>query len=456
MSGENELDSLPVTESPEEDSTDVSADEQYEGTPEALTSLKPPPGLKTFNRKRTMIIICIGLSLMVLLSIISLPGSGSKNKKKSDNDYAHAARAPVDFLQRERDKALLQKPLPAPEIEEAPPAEEFLFPEEKLLPEAVQVDLREPPPPAPQLVYTQEQYSGGVPPPQFVANFSPLVPVVAGSLLGSSAAAPAPAAASSSVRPPQPPETYSSPYASQPLPQPASQQNPYAVQNNQDNKTSFYSSGSGSGGILSGGFLPADILWIGTIVPAVLETAINTDLPGNVIARVTQNVYDSLSGRKLLIPQGTVLIAKYNSSVSYAQSRVQIVWDLLIRPDGYQIELEGMNGVDVKGMAGLRATYHENWFEYVKAAGIITMFSIANGKMAAEAAKYGSADAAAGVVTQNSQFMNQMGGNIIGRAMNIQPTLTVASGEKINVMLNKNVYLPPMENIPVTQKYILK
>jgi type IV secretion system protein VirB10 len=120
----------------------------------------------------------------------------------------------------------------------------------------------------------------------------------------------------------------------------------------------------------------------------VLETAVNTDLPGNVLARVSQNVYDSRTGKNLLIPQGSVLVAKYNSSVSYAQHRVQIVWDLLIRPDGYQVELQGMNGVDSEGMSGLPAEFHENWFEYLKAAGIITMFSVANSKMAEEAAKY--------------------------------------------------------------------
>ena len=115
-----------------------------------------------------------------------------------------------------------------------------------------------------------------------------------------------------------------------------------------------------------------------------------------------------------------------------------------------------MNGVDAEGMSGLPAEYNENWFEYLKAAGIITMFSIANSKMAEEAAKYGTAEMAAGVVQGNAQMVNQLGGNIVARAMNIQPTLTIENGEKVNVMLNKNVYLPPVENYPATQKYTLK
>ena len=187
----------------------------------------------------------------------------------------------------------------------------------------------------------------------------------------------------------------------------------------------------------------------------MLVTAVNTDLPGNVIARVTQNIYDSRTGKNLLIPQGTLLVAQYNSSVSYAQRRVQIVWDILIRPDGYQIELEGMNGVDPQGMAGIKAAYNENWFEYVKAAGIISLFSVANAKLTEEVASRASEEMATAVVTANAEFIRDIGGNLISKAIEIQPTLTVANGERISVMLNKNIFLPPVDGYPVTQKYTL-
>lgn len=422
--------------------TDINEDavleeEQYEGTPDELTSFKPVPGVSFFNRKKVMIMLSAALSVIVLFGVI-FSGSKSRSRRQSESDYSYAASAPEDFLKNERDRSL-RRPLSIPDDIDF---EDGVLPdeEEAVLPDVVPVDLRDEQAPPVQ----QEAAVYGMPPPQFVANFSPLVPQVAGSLLSGGAATTPPSQQSQAVDP------YADLRSSLP---PSGTQDPYALQNNQANKTNFYN--SVSGGALSGSFLPSDILWIGTMIPAVLETAINTDLPGNVIARVTQNVYDSHTGKKLLIPQGTILIAQYNSSISYAQSRVQIVWDLLIRPDGYEIKLEGMNGVDPKGMAGLKATYNENWFEYVKAAGIITMFSVANAKMAEEAAKYGSSDTAAAVITQNSQFVGQVGGNIIGRAMNIQPTLTVESGEKINIMLNKNIYLPPMQNIPVTQKYIL-
>jgi type IV secretion system protein VirB10 len=206
----------------------------------------------------------------------------------------------------------------------------------------------------------------------------------------------------------------------------------------------------------SGTFLGEGTLWAGTLIPGVLVTGINTDLPGDVIARVTRNVYDSQTGRTLLIPQGSLLYAAYNAQVSYAQRRVQIVWSTLVRPDGFQVELGGANGVDRRGMAGLEAEHHENWFEYLKAAGLITMFSVANSKMSEQAGKYANDTTAAAIAQSNAAFVNETGGKIIGRALNIKPTLTVDSGEPVNIMLNRNLRLPPAAEVPVKQKYSLK
>jgi type IV secretion system protein VirB10 len=111
-----------------------------------------------------------------------------------------------------------------------------------------------------------------------------------------------------------------------------------------------------------------------------------------------------------------------------------------------------MNAVDGKGMAGQEAEYHENWFEYLKAAGIITLFSFADSKITEDAAKY-STTAAGGIAASKSEIVNTLGGGLLERAMNIQPTLTVDNGAPINIMLNKNLYLPPVEDYPVTTKY---
>lgn len=228
----------------------------------------------------------------------------------------------------------------------------------------------------------------------------------------------------------------------------------YDLQNNQDDKNKFYQSGQQGGTAITGRLIEPCTIWPGTIIPGVLITAVNTDLPGDIMARVSQNVYDSRYGKHLLIPQGTILLAKYNSRISYAQARVQIAWNYLIRPDGLEIPLGGMNGVDEKGMSGQGGDYHENWFQYAKAAGIIAMYSFANAKLTQLAGV--QQVAADGTTPATDQVSDAIGKNIVEKALNVQPTITIDAGTQINIMTNKSIMIPPFENFPVTQKYTLK
>ncbi len=224
----------------------------------------------------------------------------------------------------------------------------------------------------------------------------------------------------------------------------------YQDQNMQGNKSSFYETGREEEAV--GGFVGENTLWNGSVIPGVLITGINTDLPGDIQARVTENIYDSLTGKKLLIPQGSILIASYNASISFAQSRVQIAWNTLIRPDGYQLSLGNMNGVDAQGYSGTKGKVDEHLFQYVKAAGIISAFTIVNGEFA-QAVAGTTNQSLQNLMTANQGVVNQLGANIIDRTLNIQPTLTVKSGTKINIMLNKNIQLPPLEDYPVKKAY---
>lgn len=226
--------------------------------------------------------------------------------------------------------------------------------------------------------------------------------------------------------------------------------NTYQEQNMQSNKQSFYSSGRKEEA--TGSYIAENTLWTGTIIPGVLITGINTDLPGDVQARVTENIYDSLSRKRILISQGSILIASYNSSIAFAQNRVQIAWNTLIRPDGYQVTLGNMNGVDAQGYSGTQGKVDDHLFQYAKAAGIISAFTTLNGEFAATLA--GTTNTSLqNLITANQGVMNQMGANIIERTLNIQPTLIVKSGTKINIMLNKNIRFPPMEEYPVKSVY---
>jgi type IV secretion system protein VirB10 len=440
---------IPKEETPQEE-------EKFELSPEEATGLDGgKPGV--INRKRILIVVCIFFSVFICGGLIANLAKNNKKSSASEEDL-YAADSSGEFLNSLQNRALYNRKDEAeqtPEPEETKEAEkekEPLLPPAYITSNSRAVDSVRPQP--------QQQYSGGggsapsssqsnEPPPTHFK--SSLIPPVEGRLFSSPQySQPAAATAANNPARSQAADYYGS-LANRA--NPYDRASDYTVQNDQQNKMEFY--GSPEDGAGSGFFIGENTLWTGTIIPGVLETAINTDLPGNIIARVTQNIFDSQTGQNLLIPQGTLLLARYNSSVSYAQHRVQIIWDSMIRPDGFMIDL-GSNAVDKAGMSGQAAKYHENWFEYLKAAGIITLFSVANAKMTEAAAKYSSEASAGNIAASNSNFVNQVGGNFVNRAMNIQPTLTVDNGTEINVMLNRTIYLPPVPSYPPSQKYILE
>jgi type IV secretion system protein VirB10 len=424
-----------------------------------------------------MIVLSITLSVVAGGGLILNINKENKKKDAAETAAAAAAARSPDFLKSQRDRALAARPespdpasgleAPPDPIPQAAPDTGVSRPYQMEPQRTVPASYAPPPPAASSGGRTPSggNRSSGGPDPLQAALRSPLVPQgVEGSLFTGQARQNAtqnqPGAAGYLDAQAQG-RNAANDYLSQalaarsPMPQLSYGADPYAAQNAQDNKQEFYSGGSG-GAIDSGGFLQDNALWIGTIIPGILETGINTDLPGDIVARVTQNVYDSRTGRNILIPQGTIMAARYNSSVSYAQKRVQIAWDVMVRPDGFMVELGGMNAVDPLGFSGQEAEYHENWFEYLKAAGIIALFSVANARMTEEAAKYASSETAGAVAQSSSEFVNQLGGNFVSRAMNIQPTLTVDGGTLINIMLNKTIYLPPLDDFPVSKKYTLE
>ncbi|MDR2133600.1 MAG: TrbI/VirB10 family protein [Treponema sp.] len=437
--------------------TDDAEQRQYEMSAEEATGLDAVPAAAGFfNRKKVTMILSVSLALVVGGGFLF---NAARETRRPGEDAAAgpaAARTP-DFLRGERDRALSAAAAAEERLPDAgppPPAEPSLpavYPDDGPAGEFARPGAPQPAqPPAPVPPPARNEIPGA-PPPVHDAYRSPLVPrTIEGSLFGTPRELPPPAPAEPYA--PFPDQAAAGYTPRQFLAPPAA---PPASPSAGDNAQPFFDP-QGGGAVIGGDYLGGHSLWIGTLVPGVLETGINTDLPGNVIARVTQNIYDSRTGRELLIPQGSILVARYNNSVSFSQHRVQIVWDTLIRPDGYQIDLGGMNGVDRKGMAGLEAEYHENWFEYLKAAGIIMMFSVANARMTEEAAKHASGTAASGIAQGNAEFVNQMGGTIVSRAMNIQPTLSLDNGSRINIMLNKTVYLPPVPDYPVTKKYSLR
>ncbi len=218
-----------------------------------------------------------------------------------------------------------------------------------------------------------------------------------------------------------------------------------------DTKNGFFSSGSGTGG--SGSYLSKAALWDGTIISGVLITAINTDNPGVVIARVTENVYSSQDHSYLLIPEGSLLMATYNSSVSYGQNKVQVAWNLLIRPDNYRVQLGNMNGVSAQGASGYKGSVSNHPFETLKALGMVAVYSIIQTEMTDEINSQQN-EYLKNAMTDVYAQASTLGNKIVDRALDIKPTIKIKEGTEIKLITNVPMELPPVEVVQATQKYV--
>jgi len=183
------------------------------------------------------------------------------------------------------------------------------------------------------------------------------------------------------------------------------------------------------------------VVQAGTIIPGALITGIRSDLPGQITAQVTENVYDSPTGRALLIPQGSRLIGQYDSQVAFGQTRVLLIWTRLILPSGKSIVLERQPGADAAGYSGLEDQVDEHWGALFKAALLSTLLSVGsevdvsnNENNLVQAIRSGA-----------SQSFNQTGQQIVGRNLNIQPTLTIRPGFPVRVIVNRDLVLEPYQ-----------
>ncbi|KXV59851.1 conjugal transfer protein TraI [Acetobacter senegalensis] len=180
------------------------------------------------------------------------------------------------------------------------------------------------------------------------------------------------------------------------------------------------------------------VIQAGSIISGALITGIRSDLPGEVTAQVTENVYDSPTGHILLIPQGATLIGRYDSQISYGQKRVLLVWIRLMRGANDSIVLENEPAADAAGFAGLQDQTDNHWGEVFKAALVSTVLSIGS-----EADISGGNGIAQALRTGGSQGFNQIGEQIVGRSLNIQPTNTIRPGFPVRVMVHRDLVLSP-------------
>ena len=183
------------------------------------------------------------------------------------------------------------------------------------------------------------------------------------------------------------------------------------------------------------------VVQAGTIIPAALITGIRSDLPGQITAQVTENVYDTPTGRARLIPQGARLIGTYDSQVAFGQSRVLLVWTRLIMPNGRSIVLERQPGADAAGYSGLYDEVDNHWKELLGAAALSTLLAVGtevNSAMDANGTNGGLLQA---LRRGAGDSFNQTGQQLVRRNLNVQPTLTIRPGFPVRVIVNRDLVL---------------
>ena len=220
------------------------------------------------------------------------------------------------------------------------------------------------------------------------------------------------------------------------------------TQNGQDRKSAFLNASVDTKIYASGRLqTPASAFQVmaGTIIPAAMVTGLNSDLPGQAIATVTEPVYDTVSGRTLLIPQGSRLLGTYDAQVAYGQSRVLLVWTRLVMPDGSSIVLDRLSGADTKGFAGLEDETDNHWGKLIAGAALSTLLGVGAELGSQNSGLGGTGQQTVVVATSRSaeESVNQVGQQVTRRNLNIQPTLTVRPGFPVRVIVNKDLVLRP-------------
>lgn len=186
---------------------------------------------------------------------------------------------------------------------------------------------------------------------------------------------------------------------------------------------------------------PASLYQImaGSIIAAALVSGLNSDLPGTVTAQVTENVYDTVTGQILLIPQGTRLIGTYDSRVSFGQKRALLVWQRLIRPDGTSVQLDNLPASDTEGRSGLTDDVDFHTGRLLKGIAMATLLGVGTELTFGQQ----ESDLVRAVRESVQQNADRAGQQLVERNLDIQPTLTVRPGWPLRVIVRRDLILSP-------------
>lgn len=186
----------------------------------------------------------------------------------------------------------------------------------------------------------------------------------------------------------------------------------------------------------------------GFIIPGIMLSGINSQLPGQIIGQVRQNVYDSATGKYLLIPAGARLVGTYDSGVSGGQERVLVAWNRIIFPDSSSVFLDTMAGADKSGIAGFHDQVNNHYMRTFGQAFMLSLFSAGMQLSQPRGAVGGTYNAQQIGAAAMGQQMAQLGMQLARRNLNMAPTLEIRPGYLFDIMINKDMILPPWRGHP--------
>lgn len=180
----------------------------------------------------------------------------------------------------------------------------------------------------------------------------------------------------------------------------------------------------------------------GSVIPIILVTAINSDLPGFISARVTEDVYDTFWGTQIVIPKGTMVIGNYDSAISWGQNRLLVTWHRLSRPDGYSIQLEGMQGIDKDGSAGARGVTQTHIGKSIAASVLTSLFGVGSNYSAYRAEEVDDSGTLSQAIESTSMGVGSGLQKLGDKFLNRQPTIYIQPGTKSYIFVSKDIVMP--------------
>ncbi|WP_031303351.1 TrbI/VirB10 family protein, partial [Pseudomonas sp. EGD-AK9] len=180
----------------------------------------------------------------------------------------------------------------------------------------------------------------------------------------------------------------------------------------------------------------------GFVVPATLISGINSDLPGQIMAQVAQDVYDTPTGKHLLIPQGSRLVGSYSSDVAYGQARVLVAWQRIVFPDGKAMDIGAMPGADSAGYAGFHDQVNNHYVRLFGSAFLMSGVTagITYSQRQNQATNtYGAPSASSALSEALGQQLGQVTAQLIAKNLSISPTLEIRPGYRFNVVVTKDM-----------------